>query len=169
MSTSKPNAAEQGRSDATARRRHRVIAAINAAAAEGVEISASDIARRAGVDRTFLYRHRDLLAQIHGAQLQSAPDGTATAAHVTRASLQVDLANAQVRNQRLDARNRQLENKLSELLGEQLWRDSGLGAPDDIDQLKRQITNLGQQAVDLQSQLAERDDELDLPYSAAVV
>ena len=47
----------------SARRRQRVIAALNHAAAEGAEISVSGIARAAAVDRSFLYRHRDLLAQ----------------------------------------------------------------------------------------------------------
>ncbi|MFD4860688.1 hypothetical protein [Streptomyces atratus] len=35
------------------------------AAKSGSEVSVTAIARRAGVDRTFLYRHRDLLSQIH--------------------------------------------------------------------------------------------------------
>jgi hypothetical protein len=34
------------------------------------------------------------------------------------------------------ARIQQLEKRLSEILGEQAWRQSGLGAPDDIEQLK---------------------------------
>ena len=71
-----------------------------------------------------------------------------------------DLANALERSNRLAARTRQLEVKLSELLGEQAWRESGLGAPDDINQLKRRITNLEQEVVTLASQLEERDEEL---------
>jgi hypothetical protein len=51
-----------GRHADSARRRQRVIAALDRAAAE---ISASGIARAAGVDRTFLYRHHDLLEKIH--------------------------------------------------------------------------------------------------------
>ncbi|WP_330250891.1 hypothetical protein OG874_32495 [Nocardia sp. NBC_00565] len=43
--------------------------------------------------------------------------------------MKADLANAAQRIARLAGRNRQLEPKLSELLGESAWRDSGLGAP----------------------------------------
>jgi hypothetical protein len=66
---------------------------------------------------------------------------------VSRACLQADLANVQERNGRMDARIRQLEKKLSELLGEQAWRQSGLGAPEDIDVLKRQVNELDRCSV----------------------
>jgi hypothetical protein len=46
------------------------------------------------------------------------------------------------------------------MLGEQAWRESGLGAPEDIDKLRRRITQLEQEAVDLTRQLEERGDEL---------
>ena len=46
-----------GRRADTARRRQRVLKGLETAAAAGEEISVSAIARRAGVDRTFLYRH----------------------------------------------------------------------------------------------------------------
>jgi hypothetical protein len=59
-----------------------------------------------------------------------------------------------------------LEKKLSELLGEQAWRESGLGAPTDIDQLQRRITDLEQQVVDLRGQLDERDQELEAARTA---
>jgi phage shock protein A len=49
---------------------------------------------------------------------------------------------------------------MSELLGEHAWRESGLGAPDDIDQLKQQVLSLEQHVVDLRVQLAERDQDL---------
>lgn len=58
------------------------------------------------------------------------------------------------------ARTQQLEKRLSELLGEQAWRASGLGAPTDIEELQRKIVLLEQQVVDLQLQLDERDQEL---------
>ena len=54
-------AIRQGRQADSARRRQRVIAAVGRAHTDGTEISASGIARAAGVDRSFLYRHRDLL------------------------------------------------------------------------------------------------------------
>jgi uncharacterized protein involved in exopolysaccharide biosynthesis len=57
-------------------------------------------------------------------------------------------------------RGLQLEKRLSELLGEQAWRASGLGAPDDIDALKQHIAQLEQQVADLRLQLDERGADL---------
>jgi len=149
----------RGRQADSARRRQRVLTALSKAAAGAAEISVSGIARAAGVDRSFLYRHRDLLAQIH--TLETAPPVTsATGPAVTRASLQADLLAAQERTARMAARTRQLEKRLSEMLGEQTWRESGLGAPADIDALNQAITHLEQQAADLRLQLGERDQDL---------
>ena len=117
----------RGRQADSARRRQRVIAALNRAATDGTVISASSIARAASVDRSFLYRHRDLLVQIHA--LETGPPATAAGPAVTRASLQADLLAAGERALRLTGRIRQLETRLSEALGEQAWRESGLGAP----------------------------------------
>ena len=58
-------AIRQGRQADSARRRQRVIAVLGRAHTDGTEISAAGSARAAGVDRSFLYRHRDLLDQIH--------------------------------------------------------------------------------------------------------
>ncbi|WP_218157426.1 hypothetical protein [Saccharopolyspora shandongensis] len=54
----------------------------------------------------------------------------------------------------------QLEKRLSEGLGEQTWRESGLGAPTDIDTLHQRINQLEQHNLDLQQQLDERADDL---------
>jgi len=150
-------AALRGRQADSARRRDRVIKAISAAAAAGQEISASSIARAARVDRTLLYRHRDLIGQIHAAQAQ-APSAAGPA--VSHASLQADLLNAQQRAARLAGRVQQLEHRLSDLLGERAWHESGLGAPADIDTLKQQNLTLEQHIVDLRLQLEERDQDL---------
>jgi hypothetical protein len=150
----------QGRQADSARRRQRVIAALNRAASDGAEISASSIARTAGVDRSFLYRHRDLLAQIHALEATPPATGDGPGPAVTRASLQADLLAAGERTRRLTSRIRQLETRLSEALGEQAWHESGLGAPADIDALNQKINHLEQQAVELRLQLAERDQDL---------
>src|SRR6202042_2670527 len=72
--TSRTEATMKGRQAASARRRQRVIAALSHATTEGTEISVSGVARAAGVDRTFLYRHRDLLEKIHA--LEASPPAT---------------------------------------------------------------------------------------------
>lgn len=147
----------EGRRAETERHRQRVLAAITAASAEGEAITVAGIARRAGVDRTFFYRHRDLLDHIHtlAAQPPNPDPGT-----VSRASLQADLHAAQARCTRYAARVQQLERRLSELMGEQTWKTSGLGAPDDIDQLHQRITALAAEVADVRIQLGERTDEL---------
>ena len=118
----------------------------------------SAIARTAAVDRTFLYRHRDLLAQVHATQ--AGPPAAGTGPAVTRASLQADLLAAHERAVRLSARIQQLEKRLSQALGDQAWHESGLGAPADIDALNHKIANLDQHVIDLRLQLEERDSEL---------
>ncbi|MFI5068097.1 MAG: hypothetical protein ACHP9Z_29520 [Streptosporangiales bacterium] len=131
---SKTTAMRKGRQADSARRRQRVLDTIAKEAAAGEEISVAGIARAAAVDRTFLYRHRDLLEKIH--VLEAAPPAACDGAPgpgVTRASLQADLLAAGERAVRLTARIRQLEKRLSEALGEQAWHQTGLGAPPDID------------------------------------
>jgi hypothetical protein len=61
----------RGRQADSARHRQRVVAVLSKAGAGESEISVSGIARVVGVDRTFLYRYRDLLAQIHA--LEATP------------------------------------------------------------------------------------------------
>lgn len=140
--------------------RQRVLAALEQAVHLGTEISISAIARRAGVDRSFLYRHRDL----HAAVLVKAAEPTTTRTggpSVSRPSLIADLANAHDRITRLSRENTQLRQRLSEHLGEQVWRESGLSAPDEVDRLHRRVTELEQQTAEQRRQLSENDDELD--------
>lgn len=148
-----------GRHADSARRRQRVRDALDQAADDGTELTVAGIARRAHVDRTFIYRHRDLLDRIHDTQehARTRPNHTNG---VTTASLQTDLLNAQERTMRLAARVRQLEQLLSTKLGEKAWRESGLGAPTDIETLQHTITHLEQQTADLQLQIDERDQDL---------
>ena len=153
-------AIRQGRQADSARRRQRVIAVLGRAATDGTEISASGIARAAGVDRSFLYRHRDLLEKIHALEATPPTPGTAPGPAVTRASLQADLLAADERAQRLNSRIRQLERRLSEALGEKAWQESGLGVPADIDALNQTINHLEQQAIDLRLQLEEQGEDL---------
>ncbi|MGP4091226.1 hypothetical protein [Streptomyces sp. KR55] len=59
-----------------------------------------------------------------------------------------------------------MEKRLSEALGEQVWRESGLGAPADVEELQRTITRLEQQTVDLTASLEEREAELEAARAA---
>ncbi|MGW8702361.1 DUF6262 family protein [Streptomyces eurythermus] len=159
-------AMRDGRQADTERRRQRVATAVKNAARNGTPISVSAIARQAGVDRSFLYRHRDLLEIVHAAGLEPAAQDLAGTSPVSRASLQADLANTQARNARLASRVQQLEKRLSQALGAQAWQESGLGAPADIDELQRKITRLEQHNVELTSALEEARSDLDAAREA---
>jgi Family of unknown function (DUF6262) len=143
---------------ADAERRHRkVVASIAALAKDGADLTVSAVARHAGVSRSYLYRHPDLLDHLHLAQ---AGPPTGGGPSVSRESLRADLAGAQARANRLQARVYQLESRLSESLGERVWQESGLGAIADIDALQRQVASLEQQIVELNRTLDERTQEL---------
>ncbi|MET8831598.1 hypothetical protein ABZX40_38025 [Streptomyces sp. NPDC004610] len=150
----------EGRRADTGRRRQRVLTALAQAAKDGSDLSVAAIARRAGVDRTFLYRHRDLLGQIHAQAAEPPTTLGGRGPAVSRASLQADLLAADARTARLAAHARRLEARLSQVLGEQVWRESGIGGPEDTEQFKARITTLEQQVIDLELKLQERDDDL---------
>ncbi|MFZ4302659.1 DUF6262 family protein [Streptomyces cinereoruber] len=154
----------EGKRADSARRRERVLKALDAILKTDDDITVAGIARAARVDRTFLYRHRDLLERVHAAAGTPRDQDRHTA--VSRASLQTDLANALERNTRLAARIRQLEKRLAEMLGHSAWNESGLGASVDVDQLQRQVASLEQQLIDRQRELAERNEELDAARAA---
>ncbi|MDF3140590.1 DUF6262 family protein [Streptomyces sp. T21Q-yed] len=153
-----------GRRADSARRRERVLKALDVLLRSDQDITVSGLARAARVDRTYLYRHRDLLERVHAAA--AAPPEEGRIATVSRASLRADLTNALERNRRLAVRVRQLERRLSESLGESAWQESGLGASADIDQLQRRITLLEQDLADIRGQLDERTEELDAARAA---
>ncbi|MER6123256.1 DUF6262 family protein [Streptomyces sp. NPDC001795] len=153
-----------GRRADSARRRERVLKALDVLLRSDQDITVSGLARAARVDRTYLYRHRDLLERVHAAA--AAPPEEGRIAAVSRASLRADLTNALERNKRLTVRVRQLEKRLSESLGETAWKESGLGASADIDELQRRITWLEQDLADIKGQLDERTEELDAARAA---
>jgi regulator of replication initiation timing len=149
------------RRDST-RRRQRVLSALDRLSGAGEEISVAAVARAAGVDRSFLYRHHDLRAQILKRAAQAQPEASMPrTTQVSRQSLLADLANLRAHNERLRRQVTKLSRRLSEALGEEVFRASGLGGPDDTEQLRRQVGDLEQTVADLRHQLTERTEELD--------
>lgn len=49
---------------------------------------------------------------------------------------------------------------LSEALGEEFWRESGIGQPGDTGQLRQQMSRLSEENQQLRDNLAERDQDL---------
>jgi Family of unknown function (DUF6262) len=146
------------RRDST-RRRQRVLDALSQLAAAGCEISVSAVARAAKVDRSFLYRHHDLRAQIH-ARADAAPGTSPASTAASRQSLLADLANLREQNQRLRKQNADLTARLSEILGEKVFQASGIGRADETGALRARVGQLEQQLLDLRQELDERTDDL---------
>lgn len=63
-------------------------------------------------------------------------------------------------NNRLQQHIHALETRLSENLGEAVFRESGLGAPADVHSLHQALTDREQHILELRRQLEERDVEL---------
>lgn len=153
-----PSPLVRSRTDDSARRRRRVLKALDELTSDGQPISVSAVARHAGVHRSLIYRHTDLHATVAARATQPA-DGPA-GPQVTRQSLLTDLANLTDRNTRLTQHITRLEQRLSDTLGQQAWHASGLGAPVDFDTLQQRIEYLEQQVADLTSKLDDRTDDL---------
>jgi hypothetical protein len=98
------------------------------------------VARKAGVDRSFLYRHHDLRAQVHVRSAAPAASPASTAA--SKQSLLADLANLREQNQRLRRQNTDLTARLPEVLGEEAFRSSGIGRTDDTGALRTRVSQL---------------------------
>lgn len=142
----------------TTRRRQRVLSALDQLTAAGQEISGSAVARTANVDRSFLYRHHDLRAQVHAPA--AAPASSPASTTASKQSLLADLANLCEQNRRLRTQNTDLTARLSEVLGEGVFRASGIGRTDDTEALRIRVAELEQQVLDLRQELEERTDDL---------
>ncbi|MFJ9472487.1 hypothetical protein [Streptomyces caniferus] len=138
--TSPADRLAQARTDDSTRRRRRVLAALDDLTRDGQPISVSAVARLAGVHRSLIYRHGGLHAAVAARAAQ--PPNNTNGPQVSRNSLLSDLANLTERNTRLAGHVARLEQRLSEALGQDAWRATGLGAPTDTDTLQRKIDHL---------------------------
>jgi Family of unknown function (DUF6262) len=154
--TAGPDALTRARRANSDRRRQQAKAALEQLTATGAELSIASVARTAKVSRAFVYRHGDLHALILQCITGPAPTepAPATGTSVSHASLLAEVANQRERNLRLARQITKLEGRLSELLGEQVFRASGLGAPDNIEQLHRRINALDQDNALLREEVA---------------
>ena len=103
-------------------------------------------------------------AQIHARSAAPAASPASTAA--SKHSLLADLANLREQNQRLRKQNTDLTARLSEVLGGEVFRASGIGRTDDTEALRTRVGQLEQQVLDLRQELEERTDDLDAARAA---
>ena len=90
------------------------------------------------------------------AEPEPNPPGTRT----SHRSLLADLANLRAHNERLRHHNTKLSERLSEVLGEQVFHEAGLTRTDEIGTLRGRVAELEQQLLDRRQDLQDRDDEL---------
>jgi hypothetical protein len=145
------------RADST-RRRQKVLDALAQLTAAGEEITVSAVARAAGVDRSFLYRHHDLrgLVLAQGAQ----PDPPPASPRISHRSLLADLANVRAHNERLRHQNTKLTQRLSDVLGTEVFHAAGLSADQDVTTLRARISDLEHRLAEARRDLHDKDDEL---------
>ena len=139
-------------------RRTRVAKALGAMRTEGIAITISSVAARAGVHRSFIHRHLDLRADVYAAADQPSVMGAATT--TTRQSLDADNLNLRATVRRQTQHIANLEARLSELLGEQAYSRTGMGAPRNHAVLEEQNHTLQNEIQELQAKLQEQEEEL---------
>lgn len=139
-------------------RRARVARVLEAMGTEGSEITISSVAARARVHRSFIHRHLDLRANVYAAADQPSVAGTAAA--TTRQSLKADNLNLRATVRRQTQHIADLEARLSELLGEQAYIRTGLGAPRNHAALEEQNHALQNEIQELQAKLQDQEEEL---------
>lgn len=160
MAASELNALTRARRTDTDRRRQRVQRALNEMKADGSEINVSTAASRAKVHRSFIHRHPDLHAAVLAAAVQALTNPSAASTAISHRSLQAENANLRDHSRRLAHRIKELENRLSTQLGASAYERSGLGAPDELAELRAEYEAQHQNSMDLKRQLEERDEEL---------
>jgi Family of unknown function (DUF6262) len=142
------------------RRRQRVHQALADMHADGSDVTVSAVADRAKVHRSFIHRHADLHAAVLKAAAETITGPSPAATAISHKSALAENANLHEQNLRLARQVADLEARLSELLGQQAFDRSGLGAPAGTASLQAELEAERQAALDLRRVLEERDDEL---------
>lgn len=142
------------------RRQQRVHQALADMRVDGSEISISSVAGRARVHRSFIHRHLDLRAAVLQAAADAVERPSPASTTISHHSVLAENANLHEQNSRLARHIRDLEDRLSELLGQRAFERSGLGAPTGTSALQAELEQQRQANLDLKRALDERDEEL---------
>lgn len=164
--TDRTEAMRQQRSLTSTHKFERVVAVTRALLERGDDPAMAEIARRAEVSRNFVYkpevRHAIALEmQAAGEQLSAR---LTTSSRVTAASLRVELENYKAQNGRLRDQLRQLEGKLSRVLGAAVLDDLPIDDHRDVGteaRLQERIEHLENEALDLRDAIADREEQLE--------
>jgi len=142
------------------RRRQRVHQALADMHTNGSEITISAVADKASVHRSFIHRHADLHAAVLKADADATTDPSPASTAISHRSVLAENANLHQQNRRLAQQVSDLEDRLSELLGQQAFDRSGLGAPASTAAIHAEFEAERQTVLDLRRALEERDEEL---------
>jgi chromosome segregation ATPase len=126
----------------------------------GEPVTASSVARRAGVHRSLIYRHPDLHTAVDNAA-SARPLPAQRTDYVSTASLKATVTNERARNRRLALRITQLEQRLSEALGRETFHDAGLDRIDQTTALQTRIAGLDKDNAELRRKLNDITAELE--------
>jgi hypothetical protein len=105
-----------------------------------------------------IHRHLDLRADVYAAADQ--PSAAAAATTTTRQSLEADNLNLRASVRRQTQHIADLEARLSELLGEQAYSRTGLGAPRNHAALEEQNHTLQNEIEELRAKMQDQEEEL---------
>jgi chromosome segregation ATPase len=150
----------RGRCRDVDRRRQRIHQAMAEMHVDGSEITISAVAARARVHRSFVHRHPDLHAAVLKAATEATTSPSPAATAISHRSVLAENANLHEQNRRLARQISDLEERLSELLGQQAFERSGLGAPASTAAVHAELEAQRQTILDLKRALEERDEEL---------
>jgi len=160
MTTSAETPLARARHRDADRRRQRIHQALADMHADGSDITVSAVAVRARVHRSFIHRHPDLHAAVLNASAEMITGPSPASTAISHKSALAENANLHEQNRRLARQVSDLEQRLSELLGQQAFDRSGLGAPASTAALQAELEAERQAALDLRRVLEEREDEL---------
>ena len=164
--TDRTEAMRQQRSLSSTHKFERVIAVTRALLERGDEPAMAEIARRAEVSRNFLYKpevRHAIAAEVQTAGEQLSARLT-TSSRVTAASLRAELENYKAQNGRLRDQLRQLEGKLSRVLGVAVLDELPLDDHREIGneaRLQQRVEQLESEAFELREALADREEQLE--------
>ena len=144
----------------TDRRRQRVHQALADMHTDGSEITVSAVADRANVHRSFIHRHPDLHAAVLKAAADTTTEPSPASSTISHRSVLAENANLHEQNRRLAQQISDLEDRLSELLGQHAFNRGGLGAPASTGAVHAELEAERQTVLDLRRALEERDEEL---------
>src|SRR5258708_5879053 len=142
------------------RRRQRVHQAIASMHADGSEITVSAVAARAAVHRSFIHRHPALPAPVLKPPADAISEPSPAATAISHRSVLAENANLHEQNRRLAQHISDLEDRLSDLLGQQSFDRSGLGAPASTAAVQAELDAQPQIVLDIKLALEEQDEEL---------